>query len=56
MSRPDTVCADCGTSVHWLEVFPSDRCVECHAAATVDEVCTASDVRAAFGPRAVRIK
>lgn len=56
MSRPDITCSDCGTAVHWLEAFPADRCKACHAAATRDDVATAADVRAAFGPRAVRVK
>lgn len=28
-----TECSDCGKSVDPLEVFPKQRCLECHAAA-----------------------
>jgi hypothetical protein len=26
-----TPCADCGAMVHWLERFPQNRCLPCHA-------------------------
>lgn len=26
-------CADCGSAVHPLEIFPNDRCINCHAKA-----------------------
>ena len=25
-------CSCCGRAVHWLERFPHDRCLDCHAA------------------------
>lgn len=31
----DTVtCADCGADIHWLDVFPKQRCLACHDRAT----------------------
>jgi hypothetical protein len=36
-------------------MFPANRCMQCHATATAGEVYTADDIRAAFGPRAVRV-
>lgn len=33
MSEPaPTTCTGCGREVHWLEVFPRERCIDCHAA------------------------
>lgn len=31
--RPPTTCTGCGVEVHWLEVFPANRCLDCHARA-----------------------
>lgn len=53
-AHPDTPCADCGTPVHWLEMFPANRCVDCHAHATRHDIVTADDIRAAFGGRRTR--
>ncbi len=30
-NKEHTPCADCGCLVHWLERFPGNRCLPCHA-------------------------
>lgn len=42
-------CDDCGREIHALEVFPHERCVNCHEKVT--PFPTAKEVRAAFGIR-----
>lgn len=43
-------CTECGTLVHWLEVFPQGRCVECHAVSYEGtRQWSASELRRAFG-------
>ena len=29
--KPDIKCSSCGGMIHWLEVFPDDFCLACHA-------------------------
>jgi hypothetical protein len=31
MNEPDITCTACGNNVHWLEVFPGQICLDCHA-------------------------
>jgi len=33
IEKPDVTCTRCDASIHWLEVFPGDVCLECHAKA-----------------------
>lgn len=47
----ETPCAECGAMVHWLERFPKNRCLPCHARAvegqTPEEM--REDIIRAFG-------
>ena len=29
--KPDVKCSKCGVMMNWLEVFPQDYCLKCHA-------------------------
>ena len=31
LKKPDIKCAKCGVMMNWLEVFPQDYCLKCHA-------------------------
>jgi hypothetical protein len=35
--EPDTPCSECGAMVHWLDRFPKNRCLPCHAKAVEGE-------------------
>jgi hypothetical protein len=34
MNTDNITCTRCSSEIHWLEVFPGNICLECHAAKT----------------------